>query len=159
MTTPPAIAHSSHILPAVPARAAMASGSNTIQQAAAVPLKNGLICLVKSSSGRRWVIPKGCMEPRKSAGEIALQEAWEEAGLVGVLQREPLGSYIYEKLGSVHHVIVFHMRVTETSDTYPEVASRERIWLKPAQALARIEDEGLCEIIRGTLLKNRIEVG
>src|SRR5262249_19062195 len=75
----------------------MASVSDVIRQAAAIPLKAGQICLVTSSSGKRWVIPKGIIDPGKTAGEIALQEAWEEAGLVGVLQPQPVGSYRYEK--------------------------------------------------------------
>src|SRR5262245_1611763 len=91
----------------------MALDSTSIRQAAAIPVRNGQICLVTSRSGKRWVIPKGCIEPGKTAGEIALQEAWEEAGLSGILQREPIGSYLYEKLDLTHHVIVFLMYVTE----------------------------------------------
>jgi len=62
-----------------------------IRQAAAIPIRSGQICLVTSSSGKRWVIPKGMIEPGTTAGQIALQEAWEEAGLVGVLRPEPVG--------------------------------------------------------------------
>ena len=71
----------------------------TLQQAAAIPVRMGQVCLVTSRSGKRWVIPKGCLEPGKTAGEIALQEAWEEAGIVGVLQPDPVGSYLYDKAG------------------------------------------------------------
>ena len=90
----------------------MASAPDWLPQAAAVPVRTGKVCLVTSSSGRRWVVPKGMMEPGKTASEIALQEAWEEAGLVGVLQPEPLGSYLYEsardqdpiyRLGMLHY--------------------------------------------------------
>jgi 8-oxo-dGTP pyrophosphatase MutT (NUDIX family) len=88
------------------------------------------------------------MEPGKSAGEIALQEAWEEAGLVGVLHREPVGSYLYEKYGATHHVVVFLMDVTEAVEDWPERSIRQRNWLTPTQALVRIEDRGLREIIR-----------
>jgi 8-oxo-dGTP pyrophosphatase MutT (NUDIX family) len=137
----------------------MATGSESIRQAAAIPVKAGQICLVTSASGKRWVIPKGCMEPGKTAGEIALQEAWEEAGVVGVLQREPVGSYLYEKLGSKHHVLVFLLHVTEVAEVWPENGLRQRSWLKPTQALARIEDPGLREIVRGALSKDRLEVG
>jgi 8-oxo-dGTP pyrophosphatase MutT (NUDIX family) len=126
--------------------------SDSIRQAAAVPIKSGQLCLVTSRSGKRWVIPKGCFEPGKTASEIALQEAWEEAGLTGVLQSEPVGSYLYEKLGTVHHVIVFIMRVTDVAETWPEDASRERIWLGFEEALERIDDRGLREIIRGTAM-------
>jgi|SRR5208337_453932 len=126
----------------------MAVTSSAIRQAAAIPIRDGQLCLVTSRSGKRWVIPKGGIEVGKTAGEIALQEAWEEAGLTGILQREPLGSYLYEKYGAVHHVIVFLMQVTEVANVWPENSMRERAWLPPKQALARIEDHGLREIIR-----------
>src|SRR5215471_9176930 len=99
----------------------MATESDWIAQAAALPVKGGQVCMVTSRSGRRWVIPKGLIEPGKTAGEIALQEAWEEAGLTGVLLPEPIGSYVYEKFDRPHHVTVFLMRVAEVADEWPEM--------------------------------------
>ena len=127
----------------------MPTPSGLIRQAAAIPVKTGQICLVTSRSGRRWVIPKGNLEPGKTAGEIALQDAWEEAGLTGVLQQEPVGSYVYEKSGFTCHVTVFLMVVSEHADVWPERAMRERTWMSFNQALSRIEDPGLRELIRG----------
>ena len=104
--------------------------------------------MVSSRSGKRWVVPKGCMEPGKTAAEIALQEAWEEAGLVGVLQPEPIGSYFYEKAGFTCHVTVFLMTVTDMAEDWPEREVRERRWLSVPQALERLDDPGLRELIR-----------
>lgn len=137
----------------------MPNGSQSIRQAAAIPWRAGQICLVTSSSGKRWVLPKGCIEPGKSAAEIALQEAWEEAGLTGTLERGgPVGSYLYEKLGSTYHVLVFIMNVMEVADTFPEWSLRERCWLKPRQAMLRIEDPGLRAIIRGSMAGRTMEI-
>jgi hypothetical protein len=99
------------------------------------------------------------MEPGKTAGEIALQEAWEEAGLVGVLKREPAGSFTYEKFGRLHYVVVFQMQVTEIATTWPESHLRQRSFLKPDGALARIDDPGLREIMRGLLVDEHLAVG
>jgi 8-oxo-dGTP pyrophosphatase MutT (NUDIX family) len=129
----------------------MATVSDAIRQAAAIPVRAGQLCLVTSSSGKRWVVPKGCLEPGKTAGEIALQEAWEEAGLLGVLRPEPLGSYLYEKYGNRYHVVVFLMHVTQAAEEWPESGVRERCWLTPTQALVRIEERGLRELIRGIM--------
>ena len=127
----------------------MATQPGLIRQAAAVAMRDGQVCLVSSRNGKRWVVPKGCMEPGKTAGEIALQEAWEEAGLVGLLGPEPIGSYVYDKDGFVCHVIVFRMDVTEQRDSYPEAGMRQRLWAPLAQAATRIEDPGLRELVRG----------
>ena len=123
----------------------------TLQQAAAIPVRLGQVCLITSRNGKRWVVPKGCLEPGKTAGEIALQEAWEEAGLVGVLQPEPVGSYLYDKSGLTCHVVVYLLEVTQISDAFPENSFRERVWVSPAQAITRIEDRGLRELIRGVV--------
>jgi len=130
-----------------------------IRQAAALPIRNGRVCLVTSSNGRRWVIPKGLIEPRQTAGETALQEAWEEAGLTGVLQTEPVGSYLYEKGGGTCHVTVFVMQVSGAAPQWPEADLRQRVWLTPSSAMERIEDPGLVDIIRlvlGRGLKEKI---
>jgi 8-oxo-dGTP pyrophosphatase MutT (NUDIX family) len=131
----------------------MAPADAEIRQAAAIPVRGGRVCLVTSRSGRRWVIPKGCLEPGKTAGEIALQEAWEEAGLLGVLKGDAVGTYVYEKYGNDHFVTVFLMAVTEATEDWPERELRERIWLTPRQALSRIEDKGLQDIIRDRLVE------
>ena len=135
----------------------MASIGGIIHQSAAIPLRGGKICVVRSSSGKRWIVPKGCLEPDKSLSEIALQEAWEEAGLGGVLQPEPIGSYLYEKFGGTCYVVVFVMQVTEEAEDWPERAQRQRAWLTPTQALQRVEDAGLREVIRGAQEQDRLK--
>lgn len=126
----------------------MANSPNVIRQSGVLAIRGERICVVSSRSGKRWVVPKGCLEPGKTAAEIALQEAWEEAGLVGALQPDPVGSYLYEKAGFTCHVTVFLMSVTETAEHWPEQDFRERSWLTVGQALQRIDDPGLRELIR-----------
>ena len=129
----------------------MAENSQWIAQAAAIPVRQGRVCLVTSSSGKRWVIPKGLIDPGRTAAEMALQEAWEEAGLVGVLRPDPVGSYFYEKYGGTCHVAVFLMDVTEVAEQWPEQYLRERVWLSPKDAVQRIDEEGLRKIMRAAL--------
>lgn len=119
-----------------------------LRQAAAIPIRDGRVCLVTSSSGRRWVVPKGQIDPGHTASEAALVEAWEEAGLVGALDPEPLGTYAYEKLGRELHVLVFRMLVTEVRDEWPERHIRARAWVTLDEAIERIEESGLRELLR-----------
>ena len=126
----------------------MSSLPNSILQAAAIPIRAGRVCLVLSSSGKRWIVPKERIERGQTAGETALQEAWEEAGLVGALQPEPVGSYLYAKAGARYHVTVFLMHVTEVTDDWPERAWRARRWLCPTRAIARVEEPGLRKLLR-----------
>ena len=123
-----------------------------VRQAAAIPVRDGRVCMVTSRSGRRWVVPKGQIDPGHTPGEAALVEAWEEAGLVGVLDPEPLGAYAYEKLGRELHVLVYRMIVSESRDDWPERDLRVRAWLTPDEAVGRIEEPGLRELVRRAVL-------
>jgi 8-oxo-dGTP pyrophosphatase MutT (NUDIX family) len=120
-----------------------------VRQAAAVPLRDdGLVCMVTSRNRRRWVLPKGRIELDQTAGEAALNESWEEAGLVGVLDGEPVGTYHYEKFGRDHLVTVFVMRVTDEKTSWPERGQRTREWVPVEEALSRIEEPGLRILVR-----------
>src|SRR5438309_11609284 len=134
----------------------MANASEFIRQAAALPVRNGKICLVTSSNGKRWVVPKGLIERGQTAAEAALQEAWEEAGLVGLLDQEPLGSFLYEKWCGTCHVVVFLMQVTDVAQSWPESDLRQRSWLSPAGALERIDEPGLADIVQMALGKTAL---
>ena len=129
----------------------MAAISTFIKQAAAIPVRAGRVCLVSSRSGKRWIVPKGCLELDKSTTQIALQEAWEEAGLVGILDEDPVGSYFYQKAGKTYQVTVFLMQVTKVAADWPEAGQRQRIWVAERRAHERVENDGLREVLRRTL--------
>jgi 8-oxo-dGTP pyrophosphatase MutT (NUDIX family) len=120
-------------------------------QAAAIPVRAGRICLVTSRGGNRLVVPKGCMKHGRSAEQIALQEAWEEAGLIGLLHSRPIGSYRYEKAGTRFEVVMFLMDVTTVVKNWPESGWRSRHWLRPEDAVARVRVRGLRKLIRRAL--------
>ena len=93
---------------------------------------------------------KGCLEPGKSPGEIALQEAWEEAGLVGVLAPGAGRPELLLRKGRLQqsHVTLYEMEVTAAAADWPESSFRDRVWVNCDQALARIQEAGLREMIR-----------
>lgn len=122
-----------------------------IPQAAALPIKDGLVCLILSSSGKQWGIPKGHIEPDESAEGTALREAWEEAGLVGTITREAIGQFRYEKCGRTYEVTVFGMEVAEIAQSWPEDHRRPRRWLSPIPALATVGLPQLRDTLRETL--------
>src|SRR5262245_52191497 len=125
----------------------MAPPPRTVPQAAAIPVLDGKLCLVPSSSGRRGVLPKGCVDPGQTAAETALQESWEEAGLLGRVGAEPVGTYAYEKYGGVCQVAVYLMEVAGVASDWPERGLRRRAWMSLSQALRRIEEKELREVI------------
>lgn len=121
-------------------------------QSAALPyrLRDGVpeILLITSSSGRKWGIPKGICEPGLSPQESAAQEALEEAGLTGRMHPSCLRAYDLPKWGAVCRVSVYAMEVTGVLDDAAwDEHHRQRIWLSPAAAAARVTSPDLAQII------------
>jgi 8-oxo-dGTP pyrophosphatase MutT (NUDIX family) len=105
------------------------------------------VLLITSRRQKRWVIPKGVIEPALSPAASAVQEAWEEAGLAGLVSPEPVGRYSYQKWGGTCHVEVFLLRVEKVLDDWPEAPFRQRRWLPPAAAADLVEEQKLKQLI------------
>jgi 8-oxo-dGTP pyrophosphatase MutT (NUDIX family) len=134
--------------------------ASPIAQAAAIPIdEDGRICLVNSSSGRGWIIPKGHIEPNQTERKTALQEAWEEAGLRGIVDDEPVDSYEYEKNGATYRVVVFLMRVTEAAATWPEDDRRTRRWIRPHEIEQLVQVAGMRRVLRSLRIFQEVSVG
>lgn len=100
-----------------------------------------------TNAGGRWILPKGVVEPELGPVESALVEAWEEAGLRGVVEEPAFGRYTYAKWGGTCTVELFLMRVTEVAETWPESKTRRRRWIEPADALESLHDRIPREIL------------
>lgn len=103
--------------------------------------------LITSRETRRWVIPKGWPMKGLSPAKAAAREAYEEAGLVGIVGREALGMYTYEKnlgLRSVLcDVMVFPLKVKRHLHKWPERAQRMGFWFSVDSAAAAVQEEEL----------------
>ena len=86
------------------------------------------VLLIKSRKGKRWVIPKGMIEPNLSAKESALHEAYEEAGIAGNVSEASIGFYDYKKWGGTCRVEVFVLHVQTILESWPEDYFRRRCW-------------------------------
>jgi phosphohistidine phosphatase len=105
------------------------------------------ILLIRSRSGRRWVLPKGIREPELSYAESAAKEAWEEAGARGRVGAKPLGKYRYTKWGADCRVKVFPLAVEDLADEWEE-SYREREWLAPKAAAKRLQPVAVGKLVR-----------
>src|SRR5437868_8722745 len=69
------------------------------------------VMLITSRETGRWVIPKGWPQKRRKPYRAAAREAREEAGIVGTVGREPIGSYSYRKRLKSGNVVACEVRV------------------------------------------------
>lgn len=112
------------------------------------------VLLITSRGSQQWLIPKGWPIDGLKPHQAAAQEAWEEAGVLGRVQKQPLGLYCYRKQSRAKpdmplQVMVFAMMAKHLVAEYPERLQRRRKWLSPKKAAARIANPELAQLVRG----------
>ncbi len=110
------------------------------RQAAAIPyrIRNGRleVALVTTSGGKGWIVPKGWVDDGERPRQAAIREAEEEAGILGVLARKPLGRYRHVNGHGTCRVDVYLMRVTDVREQWLEDKVRQRRWMRIRDAAA-----------------------
>jgi 8-oxo-dGTP pyrophosphatase MutT (NUDIX family) len=111
------------------------------------------VMLITTRGTGRWIIPKGHPERKLKPHELAAKEAYEEAGVIGRVHSEAIGSYRVGKPkdepGEAVTVEVFLLEVDSQLDDWPEKGQRETRWFSLAQAAMKVTDGGLVEILLG----------
>ncbi|MQY43343.1 NUDIX domain-containing protein [Epibacterium sp. SM1969] len=114
---------------------------------------NRKVLLITSRDTGRWIIPKGWPMNGKTCSEAALQEAWEEAGVIEAeIDDTPIGSYNYYKRrdnGTREPVttLIYAVNVHKLADSYPEASQRKRKWLSPKKASTLVAEPELQELL------------
>lgn len=111
------------------------------------------VLLITSRGTGRWIIPKGWPMQGKPPGDAALQEAYEEAGVVGRVTELPLGMYSYAKTLSNARLVpcigvVYAVRVDAMKGRFPEEGERRRKWFSRKKAARKVGETELARIIR-----------
>jgi 8-oxo-dGTP pyrophosphatase MutT (NUDIX family) len=122
------------------------------EQAGAIPWRwsdhGPEVLLITSSKGDRWIVPKGWIEPGSSPSQCARAEAFEEAGVEGVLTgHEPFGSFRLKRRKRRLTIVAFLLEVRHVHERWPDEDRRRRVWLSPEQAAGVVRDPELRELI------------
>lgn len=96
------------------------------------------ILMVTSKNNGRWTIPKGLVEDYLTPADSAAKEAYEEAGIEGLVKETSVGSFRYRKLNRLFDVEVFLMEVSNVLDDWPESSERRREWMSMHDAAERV---------------------
>ncbi len=112
------------------------------------------ILLITSRDTGRWIIPKGWPMTGLAPEAAAAQEAWEEAGVEGVMNPVCLGRYGYQKCLSVSAqvpcaVAVYGLQVVRLAEKFPEVKERTRQWFRQDIAATMVNEPDLASLIAG----------
>lgn len=110
------------------------------------------ILLVTTQKTRRWIVPKGWPEKGRTPQECAAQEAYEEAGVKGVVSGEAIGVFSHKKLAKSGQMItcrirVYPLEVHDVAAEWPEKAAREIKWCAVEEAAVLVTDASLRRVI------------
>ena len=91
--------------------------------------------LVNTSRGR-WTFPKGHLNPGMSESAAAAQEAREEAGVIGRIDRNHFQSYLHVSRQNEYPIRAFLMRVEQRHE--PKETYRRPSWFSPTEAKQKL---------------------
>ena len=97
------------------------------------------IILITRLNSNRWIVPKGNRMPHKTKRESALQEAYEESGLIGLLDESLKFHIRIISHGKKTDLTLYPMRVNRPLvKKWPESHQRKRIEVSCEQAISRV---------------------
>ena len=117
------------------ARSARAVFARPARQVGAIPYafaEDGEVrfLLVTSRRTGRWIFPKGGRIPGLKNPQAAAREAFEEAGVEGLIALRPVGCYLARtRRGRRAEISLYPMRVDRVLDDWPEKSQRRRRWV------------------------------
>ncbi|XP_015617806.1 nudix hydrolase 13, mitochondrial isoform X2 [Oryza sativa Japonica Group] len=94
------------------------------------------VLMISTPKRSDLIFPKGGWEDDESIGEAACREAFEEAGVKGVLSGTPLGEWIFKSKSKQNSCglqgackgYMFALQVTELLESWPEQTTHGRRW-------------------------------
>ena len=129
-----------------------------VMQVAAICHRQGAtgleVLLITSLGTGQWIVPKGWPKKNRSSSQTALEEAYEEAGIKGIITDEPIGEYHYQKENKSGVQLncvasVYAIAVTDTVSDFPEAGRRKLAWLPPHEAAERVSNPELAKLLEG----------
>ena len=133
-------------------------GTRMPVQAAALPWRRNRsggdeVLLITSRRSGKWLVPKGWPMRGKSLAQAAEIEAYQEAGVRGLISPQPSGELRWLKqhwtFGAVWFLVrIYPLEVAEERDVWREQAQRRRRWLSPEEAADVVESPELPASIR-----------
>jgi ADP-ribose pyrophosphatase YjhB (NUDIX family) len=115
--------------------------------------KRGLeVLLVKKPLSQNWGIPKGKLAANLSLAENAAKEAFEEAGIRGIIHGEAAASYRAMKRRGDQQVLievwVFLLEVTYSAKKWPEKTKRLVNWYSMPDAKRILREPVIVQLCR-----------
>jgi 8-oxo-dGTP pyrophosphatase MutT (NUDIX family) len=126
------------------------------RQVGAIPyvVEDGIVrfLLVTSRRTGSWIFPKGGLMAGLGPSRTAAREAFEEAGVRGVIGPVPIGAYGKTDSGTGRTVRIpmYPLQVREELRSWPEQGQRQRRWATLEEACSLLAHPELIRLARRT---------
>ncbi len=110
--------------------------------------KKLMVVLVTNSSGRQWILPKGHIETDLSRKQVALTEAYEEAGIIGNIAPFGYKEISFKRKERNICLRVYPVKIKKVLNKWPEWHSRERVVLPAEKAASVVHKKALSSCIK-----------
>jgi len=107
-----------------------------------------IILITAKNSNTNWIVPKGHIKKGISPQQSAVDEAFEEAGLIGKVSSKVIGSLSISKKKEKYEVDYYTFEVTKVLNEWPERDQRERISVEQDYVKKFILDKNLFKILK-----------
>lgn len=126
---------------------------NTVQQGGAIVFRTDggsvRILLVRAKQDpSQWIFPKGHLEPGESHAAAALREAFEEAGVTGIVIGL-VGPAATFQSGDEQVTVEYYLLQMVREAASPD--GRDKKWVTPAEALGDLAFESARDLLRTAL--------
>ena len=111
------------------------------------------VMLITDRNQQNWGVPKGWPVEGRVPFMSAALDAFEEAGIIGDIDPQPLTDYGYASKATdgtslARRVTLFAMRVRGTLLHWKEHGQRQRRWFSASEAADRLENTELAGFVR-----------
>jgi len=116
------------------------------------------LMLVSNRKATRWILPKGQAERKQLDVEVALDEAYEEAGIIGRVDDSPAEVVHYKSSTGGVDLHVYNLQISNMLDHWPEDFFRQREMVDVEVALLMVRKKALrrgIKKIAAKILKNK----
>ncbi|MEO1494428.1 MAG: NUDIX hydrolase [Pseudomonadota bacterium] len=113
------------------------------------------IVIITSRRTGRWVFPKGGIDPGMTEAMTAANELYEEAGVIGVPDEHPIGTYRTAKIRPpliwTVEIALYPVRITDVLDAWLESGQRERRFVTMDEAEHLLAEPEMAALARAFL--------
>lgn len=104
------------------------------------------IMIITSTSGKSWILPKGHPEDNLNKPQVAELEAYEEAGIKGLIFERKFRQEFKREDGGT--LIIYPLLIKKVLESWPEDSIRERRLVTIKDALTLVTKKEHCQAIK-----------